>query len=308
MQHNGKLLFRFGNENQPITRFGEIDILSRACYFRGKELGYKQILFEWPSNMKYLLTCPKETIIPIKFISSSDIKPSEYDKIINLTEKDIFYKGSMSLFEKNNLMERNHSSFLNYLNKYYIDYKKRPVYHIKEDGLKERYVLVHTRKLEYSTTRNSNIYAYEQIIKLLKERYKGYSIYRCGEVNISEYGFNSLFDTYFDCTKDFNCFLKLMNNSSMFIGCSSGPIQYAYSFEKPIIEIGIPKTINWSSIQDKYIGMGDYFSKKFWKEGLYGKYGDTIDYYINKKTYLKLFDGDIIDKERVNEFIEKWLK
>ncbi|MBE3094948.1 MAG: hypothetical protein IMZ52_07935 [Actinobacteria bacterium] len=306
---NKKILFRFGSKNQPITRFGEIDILSRACYFRGIELGYKQgdIFFEWPLNIQYLLVCPQNTILPIKFINSNDINLSEYHRIINLTDSDIFYKDSSPLFNEKSVIERNHGAFLNYLNKYYMEYKKRPVYHIKMDKIKEKYILVHTRKLEYSTTRNSNINNYEFILKLLKERYNDYEIYRCGERDIHEKKFNKLFDRYFNHFLDFNSFLKLMNNSSLFVGCSSGPIQYAYSFEKPIIEINIPKTINWSPIQDRYVGMGNYFSKKFWKDGLNGKYGDTIDYYINKETYLKLFTGDKINKKKILEFMDKWL-
>ena len=295
------LLFRFGSKIQPITRFGEIDILSRACYFRGRELGYDKgnIFFEWPSNMQYQSICPKKTIIPIRFVKSSDIDESSYDKVINLTDSSIFYENSLSLYNDENPIERHHDAFLNYLNKYYIDYKKRPVYHIKQDELKEPYVLVHIRKLDYAITRNSDIPKYDSILKLLRERYNGYKTYGCGE--------SSRFDKCFDYSLDFNKFLKLMNNSSLFIGCSSGPIQYAYCFDKPIIEIGIPKTINWSPIQNKYIGMGDYFSKKFWKYGLHGEYGDTIDYYMDKEKYLKLFAGDVVDKKKLMEFMNKWL-
>lgn len=304
---NKKILFRFGSKNQPITRFGEIDILSRSCYFRGIELGYKQrsIYFEWPLNIDYSLKCPQETILPIKFVEYDDINQQDYHKVINLTESNIFYEGSPPLYDIKKLIERNHIAFLNYLNKYCIDYKKRPIYHINKTN--QKYILVHTRKLNYATTRNSDINDYGTILKLIKKNYKDYKIYRCGEIDVKEHEFNDLFDRYYSNLFGFNDFLNVMNNSNLFIGCSSGPIQYAYCFGKPIIEIGIPKTVNWSPIQEKYKGMEDYFSTTFWKQGLDGRYGDTIDHYIDKDTYLKLFAGDEIDIRKIVRFMKKWL-
>jgi len=304
---NERILFRFGSKNQPITRFGEIDMLSRPCYFRGIELGYNNISFEWPLNLDYKIKCPKKTILPLKFINYN-INHMKYDKIINLIDNDIFYRNSMPLYSKLDLMKRDHYSFLNYLNKYYIQYNERPIYNIPKDNIRDDYILIHTRMSQRSPTRNPKRNTYINIINLLKNKYKEYKLYRCGHIIRKDEEFNSLFDGYIENVSDFNAFLKLMNNCSLFIGCSSGPIQYAYSFGKPIIELDIPRTSNWGYLKNNYIGLGNYYSEKYWKRGLFGIYGDTVDYYINKEKYLKLFRGYSINKDRIYRFMDRWLK
>lgn len=122
---NKKILFIYKNNNQGFFRLGELGFIYRACYFRGKELGYKDIYMEWPNNLEFTrdhhlkrnklklekkllkMKCPKETILPIKFISKKDIIPSEYDKIIDIGKSGAFYNNSEPIFiELNNRIIR----------------------------------------------------------------------------------------------------------------------------------------------------------------------------------------------------------
>jgi len=326
MSNKEKILFRFGNTIQPLTRFGELVLLYRACYYKGKELGYddRNTFFEWPLNIEYTrnhylkkhekhlegelkcLECPKETILPIQFIRQENVIQSEYSKILNLIDKDIFYKDSPPLYNPQEKEKRSHISFLNYLNKYYIDFKERPVFDIDKDEIKEKYILIHTRNALNSPTRNPNISSYRFIIKLLRKRYNKYKLYRCGELSDNR-DFNRLFDEYFEPMTDFNNFLRLMNNSSLFVGCGSGPINYAYSFGIPIIELDVPSSLDWGYDSKRYEGMGNFYSKDIWKRGFNGKYGDTTDYHIDSNTYLKLFKEDKMNSEVICDFIDRWL-
>ena len=309
MLNKKKILFRFGSDIQPLTRFGEIVLLYSACYFRGKELGYEDgnIFFEWPTNMEYEIHCPKNTILPIEFIDTNDINISIYDRVINLTDTGVFYEDSSPLFKISNPLRRDHYAFLNYFNKYYIQYNKRPIFNIDKDKVKEDYILILTRNVNYSEIRNSNKSTYIHMINLIRKRYKNYKLYRCGEISPYEPEFNSLFDCYFKHSTNFNDFLRLMNDCTLYMGCDSGPINYAYSFGKPIVQLDISKTVDWGYLKDTYVGMGDFYSKKFWKNCLQGKYGDTVDYHIDKNTYLKLFRGDKIHENVVYDFMDKWL-
>jgi len=326
MPNKKKILFRFGSDIQPLTRFGELVLLYRACYYKGKELGYKDgnIFFEFPLNIEYTrnhylqkygmrlegklksLECPKETILPIQFIKQEDIILSEYDEVLNLIDKDVFYEDSPPLYNPLKKEKRSHIAFLNYLNKYYIDTKERSVFDIKKDKSKEKYILIHTRDALNSPTRNPDINSYIFIIKLLKERYKEYKLYRCGEISDNE-EFNELFDKYFEPMTHFNDFLKLMNNASLFVGCGSGPINYAYSFGIPIIELDIPSSLDWGYDSIRYKGMGNFYSKDIWKRGFNGKYGDTIDYHLDSRKYLKLFKKDKMNPEAICDFMDRWL-
>jgi len=322
----GKILFRFGSDIQPITRFGELVLIYRSCYFKGKELGYKDgyIFFEWPLNIEYTknhylqnhnmplegkiktLVCPKETILPIKFIEQQNVVNFEYDRIINLTETGVFYKDSPPLYNQLNKDKRNHIAFFNYLNKYYIDFKEYPIF--TRNKPKDKYILFHIRNALYSTTRNPDINSYIPIIKLLKDKYKTYKLYRCGEISENDNEFNDLFNKYFETITSLNDFLKLMSDSSLFVGCCSGPIDYAFSFGVPIIEVDLPSSIDWGYGYEKYDGMGSFYSKKAWKEGFNGIYGDTVDYHIDSDSYLKLYKGDKTDYMEIDKFLEKWLK
>ena len=299
-----RILFKFGGDIQPITRFGEIDLLSRPCFFRGKELGYKNIFFEWPLNIDYELNY-SETILPIKFVNYYDVIPEDYDRLLYLSDRDVFYDCSTPLFNPLNPIKRDHYSFLNYLNKYYIEQMERPIYNIKKDNLKDKYILIHIRNSKRSISRNPSMENYRYIIKLLQEKCSDYKLYGLGDDSC----LNEEFDKFFGKSSNFNDFLRLMNNSSLFIGCSSGPIQYAYSFGIPIIELDIPKSVDWGDPKgpcgpSRYKGLGNYYTEKMWKYGLYGVYGETVDHYIDKRTYLKLFKGDKINPKVIHNFLD----
>ena len=77
------ILFRIGQDWQHRIRFGEVGQLFQSCYFRGKELGYKDntIYLEWPLKVAFnnqyqsqvYFKCPKYSILPINFIERKDV-------------------------------------------------------------------------------------------------------------------------------------------------------------------------------------------------------------------------------------------
>lgn len=81
------LYFYDSKKTHRFMGFGQAVILSLACYFKGKELGYDRILFEWhnmvtypywtdESTFKGIINTPKNSNMPIMFMSKGDRIPS----------------------------------------------------------------------------------------------------------------------------------------------------------------------------------------------------------------------------------------
>jgi len=324
-----KILFRYPNDNEGFIRLGEFGFICRACYYRGKELGYNNIYIEWPNNIEYTrnhylrrnnrttygepleLECPDDTILPINFISNDDIKESDYDKVMNMNENDAFYNGSEPIFlEIDGKILRSNLAPHEFLNKYYITYNEHPIFDIKKDKLKYKYILIHTRNALNSKSRNPKIKTYLHILKLLKENFSDYKIFRCGETYSWEVEneINEYIDDFYRPTDDFDLFLRLINNSSLYVGCTSGPIEYAKSFNLPVVELDIPLLV-WDSkstgvyASDKY----SYYSKEYWKNVFHGRYGDAIEDNLNQDKILKLYKNKKLNDNVILEFIERWI-
>ena len=321
--HKKDILFRIGTNNQTLTRFGELGFIYRACYFRGKELGYKDghIYFEWPLKMEFTrehhlkrigkelereikeLKCPRESILPIKFIENKDVVLLEFSEIINLIDKGVFYEDSNPIYStiEDGIIVRRHQAIFNYFNKYYIEYGIRPIIKLKKDKIKEKYILVHTRNALNSILRNPDINSYRKVLGIIKEKYPTYKIYRCGEEFTDEEDFD-FFDKYIPQSESFNDFIKLVNNSSLYIGCTSGPIEYARGLGIPLIELDIPKRA-WDDET-----LDHYYSEEYWEKYMHGIYGRNIDEHIDHNLLLQLFKGDGIDSIKICEFVDKWFR
>jgi hypothetical protein len=179
-----KILFRIGQTFQHRTRFGEVANLFQGCYFRGKELGYNDgdIYFEWPMKVQFnneyrkqiYFPCPKYSILPIKFINRKDVVLTEFNEIKNLVDKGVFYEDSLPLYigDQNNpsIQHQNYLGPMDYLNKYYYETGRRPIFEIPKDNT-NKYILFHFRNTIWSTYRNPNPKIFMDVFNNLKDKY-----------------------------------------------------------------------------------------------------------------------------------------
>lgn len=278
--------------------------LFKACYFRGKELGYEDnhIHFEWPIKVAYncdyrnkvYYPCPSHSILPIKFVENGSVNLNNYD-IIDLTKPNSFYEGSIPLYIGNN--KKTYAGHWNYLNKYYIEYKERPIFNIPKDKLEKPYILFHIRVANWSEYRNPDLNVFRKVIIMLKNTYSHkYNIWKCGEPCR---GLDGYFDKTFEYFEELDDFLKLINNSSLFICSNSGPQTFGMMLGTPILELDSPK-------YGRRKGCGNFYSKEYWKnkDGIYGK--TAVDW-LDKSKIKTIFKGDDVKDDDILSFTEEIL-
>jgi len=232
--------FKNIKDEKRFIGVGEVISIIHSCYFRAKELGYEKIFIEWPlvvylwddiGNYTYCIYCPKNTILPIEFMPKGT-RLAKNVEIKGLDEFNMLFDGSDPL-----IMHDPPPNFppFEYLNKYYIENNIYPIIKIEKEKV-DKYVLFHLRKTKVSRgiDRNSNIKDFLSILNLLKDKYPNYKYYKIGEETEIDEKFDKCF-SYFN--EDINELFKLVNNTSLFIGCSSGPMTLAYMLDIPTIII-----------------------------------------------------------------------
>lgn len=285
--HDGKKVKRFIGLGQAIT-------MAQACYFKGIELGYDTIAVEWHNMVTYpywtdqstfggLINNPCSGILPIKFVNKGAIVTPRADTI-DISESDCIYDGSPPLIE--NPMDM-HPSW-SYLNKYYIDTGKRPIFNIKKTK-KEPYLLFHYRNSSRAghEKRNTPTKQWIDIFNRFKNAYGDkYRFEKIGEPSPIDDKFDKVHD-YFP--NNLQSMFDLTNNSSFFVGNESGPISLAYMF-------GIPSIVFYSNKAK----VARNKNRKWGKEG-YILYGNGPYDWVDDNIYYPIeFDEDRIDNEVIN--------
>jgi ADP-heptose:LPS heptosyltransferase len=304
-----KIMHYIGSNHQRRIGIGNIMQIAQTIYFRSKEMGYDDVYMEWPIRVtcgpeygdnKYMPS-PKELIIPIKFINRGEWSTKDFDKVIDLTEKDSLYDGFIPLWKGKDIPLRNISylGIENYVNMYLEKTKKRPIFNIPKDKLEKPYILFHFRNSEWSSYRNSNPYSFRKIYNILNEKYRDkYNFIKCGE---KFRALDRLFDKVTPYYDNFNDILKIVNNSTLFIGAAAGMLTFAQTFDIPHISLDEPK----------YGKDGKGHSNReeeYWKG--YGGYGKSYcDWVDDNKTlvFWKEEGPEFITSDKVLEFCGKYL-
>jgi len=295
-----KILFGiFGK--QVRMRMGEFVEMVHSCYIKGKDLGYADgnMFFEWPHRIAFnseyryptykFMQFPGYSILPIDYVKRNNVKKSDYDEVFNLNKADMFYKGSPAIY---NIIDgkftRNHTGFMNYPNIHYFKTGEKPIIKIPKDKLKKPYILIHTRLANWSEYRNPKIESYHKILDLLEPYRDTYEIWQTGEKCKSVE--KRCDNTVPPHPEDINKFLRIVNNSSMIIGCNSGPNTAGDMFNIPYVELDVPIKRNGRPTEATLEG---------WK--LKSDIGNSYrDYRIRGEDLLQLWQNELDEEKFLN--------
>jgi hypothetical protein len=306
----GKILFRIGQDFQHRIRFGETATLFQVAYFKGKELGYSDIYFEWPLKVQFnnqfkdkiYFECSDSKLLPIKFIKRENVILENYERIMDFCKPDILYEGSPPLYlgDPNNpqTQQVTYVGIANYTNKYFYDTGERPVINIPKDKVDTPYILFHYREGIWSTYRNPDIRVYFKMIDILKKKYGDkYKFWKIGETQrVLDHKFDYVAPHF---SGNIDGFLRIINNSSLFICTSSGPDQFSELLGTPFIEM-----------ESEIVGKGDIRmsarTEEWWKQ-YEGKWGKTLfDWAYPDRRYI-IFKNETLDEQKIYEFTDRWL-
>lgn len=237
-----KIYFHDKKHCKKFMAFGQMIELVWACYAKGKELGYDNIIIEWHDKISIGWTkegtCisgmnpPENSITSLKVVPKGTIIEN-VDRYIDISESNVLYDDCPPLISNDKIRG---FCYEEYLERYYKKTNIKPTIEISKSESKDKYILLHYR---YSTQerqipRNVSSKYYIDLIKLIRENYKEYKIYKIGE--LSE--FDSLVDKKFGYfLKDTDKLINLVGNSSLYIGPLSGPISIAFFLQHPCIGI-----------------------------------------------------------------------
>lgn len=292
--YDRKRTFRFIGLGQAVT-------MAQVCYFKGKELGYNKIIFEWHNQVTYpywtddnkifgLMECPTNSMLPIKFVKKGTQFIDVVDKI-DLSEENSLYDGCPAIISKSLDM----GPMWSYLNKYYLDTKERPIFNIPKDKM-QPYILFHYRDSPKKSQqlRNTPYTEWKQTFQIIKKHFGNkYKLKKIGEASSLDNEFDEVIDYFPNNIQEL---FKVINNSSFFIGCESGPIAIAYMFGIPSIVFLHPET-------------DVARSNKKWKTDIY--YGkDSYDWVDNSKYYILRYGeyNILTDKDELIKFMEEYIE
>jgi len=294
------VIFRVNGRYQHRIRFGETATLIQACYFRGKELGYDDIYMEWPLKSMFSdiygnrinIKCPPNELLPIKFIHRLEFNKYQYNKNVGLDEYNSFYKDSPPVFEKNKTC---FIGFYSFLNKYYLETGKKPIFNIKKDKLDKPYIIFHFRwSNNHSPERNPRVSSYMKIFNMIKEKYGNkYEIWKSGEPNkMLERKCDKTIPYYND---NLNEQIKVINNSSLVVSPGCGIEAYCELVDKPLLYV--------EASQDN---IGGTFDKQWWKNNG-GKHGEMLqEWRIGDRLHV-LWKQNEVDRDEIFKFMDRWL-
>ena len=236
------ILFKNGS-NFKSTSFGQMVEISIYCYIRGLELGYDDIYIEW-QNIRTLwddygrcisgFKLPKDDELPFSYVTNDTDK--EFDKVIDISERDIFYDGSEPVITDNGCKIKSIQTYI----KDYIDRKGTPYIKLRHND-KQRYILINYRHSSKSKQqfRNVDEIWYLKLIRYIKRNYN-ISVYKTGESS----RIDSLCDKVFGySTENPSEMYSLMNDCIMYIGSPAGPWILSIFLNKPSLLM----------VRDKYI-------------------------------------------------------
>lgn len=278
------IYFYDSKQTKLFLALGQIVTLLQACYFRGKELGYEKIVFEWHNLVTYpgwsnentfkgIINSPKNSILPITIIEKGSRIPSNYHKI-DLSEPNSLYDGCPPIMQSNGYkMKPTHD----FLNRYYINHNSRPILSLARDK-EDKYILFHYREStqDRQIKRNTPYEEWNKIFELIKYSYGNeYKLKKIGEPSKIDDRFDEVFD-YFP--NNIEKLFEIINNASLYVGGASGPITITFL-------LGVPGILLLKQELDPiYIGKN---SPHEWVDPL---------------NYLCLFNSD---KDKVFNFLER---
>ncbi|MBE3094957.1 MAG: hypothetical protein IMZ52_07980 [Actinobacteria bacterium] len=226
-----------GKQKTAFMGLGQEVTLLQSCYFRGKELGYDNIIFEWHDKVSYpgwsinntyqgLIKPPVNSIFQITIVNKGTRIPKHIDRI-DLSEPNSLYDGCQPIMMHDYKMKQTHE----YLNMYYESFGLRPVLSLPKSN-KEKYILFHYREStqERQIPRNTPYNEWKELFELLKDRYPSYKFKKIGEPSKLDNEFDEVYGYFPD---DIGELFKVINNSSLYIGGAAGPITLTFLFGIP---------------------------------------------------------------------------
>jgi hypothetical protein len=229
--------FYDGKRETAFMGLGQIITLLQACYFRGKELGYDNIIFEWHDKVAYpgwsvdntfqgILKSPRNSILPVTIVEKGTRIANSIDKI-DLSEPDTLFDGCLPIMTKRYKMKQTHE----YLKRYFSSYGLRPILTLPKSS-KEKYILFHYREStqDRQLHRNTQYNDWKQLFELLSEKYSSYKFKKIGEPSKLDDEFD---DVYGYFPNDVEELFKIINDSSLYIGSAAGPITLTFLFGVP---------------------------------------------------------------------------
>jgi len=298
-----KILFYFGKQFNSAIRFGEMVSVAHSCYFKAKELGYtdNNIYIEWTRveysypQAKTFFSKPQDGYLPIKFLYNNEININEFDTCIDLDKEDVFFKGCppFNISEKKRYSE----GVDDYLNKYYNDTKERPIFKVNKDKYDKFRILFNYRKAIYSTFRNVNDNKIIDLFELFKTKEnKDIEFNITGDVSQTPTEFlNNFKNIYHPFIRNPTKLFKIINNSNLIVGASSGLADTANLFGIPTIQIDMPR-------QEK--GKPVHFSREYWKT-LSHNFGYDRYSWLDKDRYIISFDDEDIPLQSISNMFDK---
>lgn len=309
---NTKLRELVNKVDEPLMRIGELNRLLITCFFKAKELGYKEgnIYFQWPTNIRHFRNlsktnvlgqykCPKESILPIKFVEKGSVDYKDYN-LIHLCDPNAFFEGSKPFIKPGdgNAVIRDSTAYDIYPHIYLKNTGERPVMNVEKDEQEKPYILIHKRDSTYSKQRNSDMRYVLPIVKKIKRKYKDkFKYVFTGDSHVGD-PILSLFDEWHVPNGDNpNTLWKLVNNSSLVMGPSSSIIDSAIMLGVPLIYMNMPHI---------YRGRPTIESEDGWRFRNM-PIGKTSISWMDPDKYMVLWGKDTIDMDKIYKFIDRYL-
>lgn len=285
------IYFYYSKPMKSWLALGQILALMQACYFRGRELGFENVIFVWKDGVSYPgwtkentckgnIFCPGNNIFPMKVVSPEFVLREDVYKI-DLSEPNSLYEGCPIVIKPDGYRM---APTYEFLNNYYKNHNERPVFSIHKNT-NEKYILFHYREStqERQIPRNTPYDDWKKLFMVLKEKYgKEYKFKKIGEPSKLDGEFDEVFDYFPNNIEEL---FKIVNNAILYVGNASGPSTLGFMFEIPAIillnELSKPSYVGKDSIAHKWVDDSKYLC--LWK----GEY-------------------DIIqDKEKICDFVDR---
>jgi hypothetical protein len=298
------ILFYFGKQFNSAIRFGEMIGISHACYFKAKELGYtnNNIYIEWTKveysypQAKVFFSKPQDGYLPIKFLYNNEININEFDTCIDLDKENVFFKGCppFNISEKKRYSE----GMDDYLNKYYNDTGERPIFKVDKDKYNKFRILFNYRKAIYSIFRNVNDNKLTDLLKFFKDKKnKDTEFNITGDVSLAPKEFlNNFKNIYNPYIRDPSKLFRIINNSNLIVGASSGLADTANLFGIPTIQVDMPR-------KEKG-GNPVHFSRDYWKT-LSHNFGYDRYSWLDKNRYIISFEDENTPLLEISNMFDK---
>lgn len=292
-----KILFKISGKERTLG-LGDVIMIASPVYFRGEQLGYKNITLQWPNIVTgpnyEKVKCPKRTILPIKFIEKENIIESKYDKVYDLRERDALFPGYPGIDKDLRGNEiKNIYGIYNFNNLYMYQNGKAPIFNIKKNKIEKPYVILHHRQYK-KTLRNSSEETTKKVFNILRELLKDkYEIWKMGEPTEFDYKFDKVLKPF---NNNVNGYFKTINNASMVLGNGqSGITVTANFFNVPVVRLDVD--LNAKITRNLH-------SVYYWSliGGIGYTYYDWVDNRKNLRFLLGQFEENIL-----RGFIKEWL-